>query len=173
MMKFNRALKLASYNSYYRGIDYVRENKVKLIVPISETKYKIIVEGSRDNEYEVILNTEQIRKSTCTCPHCDGHSSRFCKHKVAAYFTVYKDEYLEVLTEIEAREKEQERLELEYDNKVDKINKKVKKKVSDKINNMTQEEIKKALYQYMYNELFEIEIKDLDAEYEFDDESWY
>lgn len=47
--------------------------------------YKGQVSGSQDPPYEVFINTDQPRRSTCTCPLAAGRHV-VCKHMVALYF---------------------------------------------------------------------------------------
>ena len=87
---------ICSYNSYWRGLDYFENNKVKSTNKINENEYDAEVEGTE--LYHVHLNINHPRKSTCTCPHAAGKST-ICKHKVAVYFSVFPDEAQEAIDE--------------------------------------------------------------------------
>ena len=82
-------LDICSNNSYWRGLDYFENNKVKSIKKINDNEYEAIVLGSK--EYNVHLNILHPKKSTCTCPHATGKSI-ICKHKVAVFFALFPDE---------------------------------------------------------------------------------
>ena len=55
----------------------------------NDNEYKSNVSGSK--KYEVYLNIEHARKSTCNCPLADGKRI-ICKHIVATYFKVFPNE---------------------------------------------------------------------------------
>lgn len=111
----------ASGNSCWRGLDYYKDKKVKSIKKISNNEYTSIVHGS--SNYEVYLNIEHPRQSTCNCPLAKG-KKLICKHIVATYFSCVKDS-------AEEFEKEQEKLQEEdevyqdnqYNNMVKYLNK--------------------------------------------------
>lgn len=77
---------LASSNSLWRGMDYFESNKVKEVEKINDNEYKSIVSGSSD--YNVFINLNHPRKSTCSCPFAEGRRV-ICKHMVATYFKIY------------------------------------------------------------------------------------
>lgn len=95
----------ASGSSCWRGLDYYKNNKVKNIKVISNMEYSSIVSGTK--EYSVYLNLEKPRSSTCNCPLANGKRIT-CKHIVATYFAV-------VPNSAKAFEKEQEKLQEEYE----------------------------------------------------------
>ncbi len=61
---------LASGNSCWRGLEYYKTKKVIKINEINESEYSSIVKGT--NNYNVKLNIEHPRKSTCDCPLANG-----------------------------------------------------------------------------------------------------
>lgn len=105
-------LDIASYNSYWRGYHYYTDGFVHSIEKISDTQYKGKVQGSYNNEYEVFIDLEHPRSSTCTCPHAEGKRI-ICKHKVALYFAVNPEEYQKVHKEVLEQEQARERYEEE------------------------------------------------------------
>ena len=80
---------LASRASSWRGLEYYKTNRVAKIEKINDNEYKSNVSGSK--KYEVYLNIEHARKSTCNCPLADGKRI-ICKHIVATYFKVFPNE---------------------------------------------------------------------------------
>lgn len=84
-------ISLASGNSYWRGLDYYKNNKVIKLNKIDEGEYLSIVKGTHN--YNVHLNIEHPRKSTCDCPLANGKRI-ICKHIVATYFAVFPKEQL-------------------------------------------------------------------------------
>lgn len=77
--------------------------------------YESVVEGT-DN-YNVHLDIEHPRKSTCDCPLAKGKRI-ICKHIVATYFTALPREAKEF-------EEEQEKLQQEYEKEKDEEYEKV------------------------------------------------
>ena len=82
---------IASNNSFWRGLDYYESGYVETYIKIADNQYKGQVRGSRSEPYEVTIDIEHPKKSTCNCPHAEG-MRRICKHKVALYFTIFPDE---------------------------------------------------------------------------------
>ena len=98
---------LASSNSLWRGIDYYQSKNVKKIKKISDDEYNSIVSGTE--EYNVHIDINHPRKSTCTCPFADGRRV-ICKHMVATFFTIYPEEAERIIKEEQECEEEEERL---------------------------------------------------------------
>ena len=87
-------LDVCSYNSYWRGLVYFENKRVKSLKQINRYEFEADVEGTET--YYVHLDIAHPRKSTCTCPHATGKST-ICKHKIAVYFSVFPEEAQEVL----------------------------------------------------------------------------
>ena len=98
-------ISLASGNSCWRGLNYYKNKKVIELNKIDESEYLSIVKGTHN--YNVYLNIEHPRKSTCDCPLANGKRI-ICKHIVATYFTVFPKEAINF-------EEEQNRLHEEYE----------------------------------------------------------
>lgn len=98
-------ISLASGNSCWRGLDYYKGKKIIELNKINENVYESVVKGT--NNYNVHLDIEHPRKSTCDCPLARGKRI-ICKHIVATYFEALP-------REAEEFEKEQERLQEEYE----------------------------------------------------------
>lgn len=149
---------ICSYNSYWRGLEYFENNRVKSINKINEYEYEAEVEGTEN--YHVHLNIDRPRKSTCTCPHAAGKST-ICKHKMAVYFSVFPDEAQEAIDERNRYYEHLEEREREYDKKVEEIRKMYKELVDD----LSEEEVRKRLVNYMVYDYMENE----DDPYDGDD----
>ena len=115
---------ICSYSSYWRGLEYFENNRVKLINKINEYEYEAEVEGTEN--YHVHLKINHPRKSTCTCPHAAGKST-ICKHKMAVYFSIFPDEAQEAIDEKNRYYEHLEEREREYDKKAEKIRKMLEK----------------------------------------------
>ena len=130
-------LDLASGNSYFRGYYYFKEGRVKEYRQEGTKQYTGVVDGSESNEYEVCLDLEHPKKSTCTCPHADG-TRRVCKHKVALYFTLFPEEAEEAERLIREWEEEQERKEADEYNRI-----------VEYVESLSEEQLKEELIEYM------------------------
>ena len=119
-------LDICSNNSYWRGLDYFENNKVKSIKKINDNEYEAIVLGSK--EYNVHLNILHPKKSTCTCPHATGKSI-ICKHKVAVFFALFPDEVQKAIDIRNEYYIEQEEKEKYLDEIMDKKEKEIRKYV--------------------------------------------
>ena len=129
---------LASSNSLWRGIDYFESNKVKEIEKINDNEYKSIVSGSSD--YNVFINLNHPRKSTCSCPFAEGRRV-ICKHMVATYFKIYPEEAKRLIDEQVAYEMEEEQLYEEHCNEV-----------KEYVASLTEEEAKTMLIERLIDE---------------------
>lgn len=103
--KVMKIISLASGNSCWRGLDYYKEKRVVELNKINENEYSSIVKGT--NNYNVHLDIEHPRKSSCNCPLANGKRI-ICKHIVATYFTAFPNEAVSF-------EEEQNRLKEEYE----------------------------------------------------------
>lgn len=104
-------ISLASVSSCWRGLDYYKNKKITNIKKINDFEYTSKAIGT--NNYNVYLDISHPRKSTCDCPLANGKRI-ICKHIVATYFKAFPDEAINF-------EKEQERLQEEYENYQEKI----------------------------------------------------
>lgn len=152
-------LEIASYNSYWRGLDYFECKQVKKLIRLSEYVYDAQVEGT--NLYNVHIDVNHPRKSTCTCPHAAGKSI-ICKHKVAVYFSIFPEEAQKAIDERTEYRRELEKREKEYDRKVEEQRKSVKKYVDS----LSEKDVRNMLVNYMINDAMKFE----DNPYEEDDE---
>ena len=87
------------------GLNYYKEKRVVELNKINENEYSSFVKGT--NNYNVHLDIEHPRKSSCNCPLANGKRI-ICKHIVATYFTAFPNEAVSF-------EEEQNRLQEEYE----------------------------------------------------------
>ena len=107
-------LTTASGKSLWFGYEYYTEKRVKNIKQINDDEYVANVCGSENNVYEVKINIDHLRKSSCNCPHAKGRRV-ICKHIVALFFTLFPKEAKEYIKLVEENEKEiEEREERRY-----------------------------------------------------------
>ena len=98
-------IEIASGSSCWRGLDYYKSKKIKSIKKINDNEYESVVLGTKN--YNVYLNIESPRKSTCNCPLANGKRI-ICKHIVATYFKA-------IPNSANKFEEEQNKLQEEYE----------------------------------------------------------
>ena len=79
-------IELASANSLWRGVDLADEKKVLSWKDAGNGTYEGTVKGSGDNIYDVHIDKEHPRRSTCNCAFAEGRRV-ICKHMIALYLT--------------------------------------------------------------------------------------
>ena len=132
---------LASSNSLWRGVDYYQSKNVKKIKKISDDEYNSIVSGTE--EYNVHIDINHPRKSTCTCPFAAGRRV-ICKHMVATFFTIYPEEAEKILKEEQEYEEVEERLFEEH-----------LEEVKEYVNGLTDDEVRAALIDKLMDEWYD------------------
>ncbi|MCR5231344.1 MAG: SWIM zinc finger family protein [Acholeplasmatales bacterium] len=132
---------LASSNSLWRGIDYYQSKNVKKIKKISDDEYNSIVSGTE--EYNVHIDINHPRKSTCTCPFAAGRRV-ICKHMVATFFTIYPEEAERIIKEEQEYEEAEERLFEEH-----------LEEVKEYVNGLTDDEVRTALIDKLMDEWYD------------------
>ena len=132
---------LASSNSLWRGVDYYQSKNVKKIKKISDNEYNSIVSGTE--EYNVHIDINHPRKSTCTCPFADGRRV-ICKHMVATFFTIYPEEAERIIKEEQEYEEEEERLFEEH-----------LEEVREYVNGLTEDEVRALLIDKLMDEWYD------------------
>ena len=132
---------LASSNSLWRGVDYYQSKNVKKIKKISDAEYNSIVSGTE--EYNVHIDINHPRKSTCTCPFATGRRV-ICKHMVATFFTIYPEEAERIIKEEQEYEEAEERLFEEH-----------LKEVKEYVNGLTDDEVRTALIDKLMDEWYD------------------
>lgn len=134
----HKILDIASGNSFWRGIDYYNDGMVIECNVINDNEVEGKVKGSGDKVYDVKLDLEHPKRSTCTCPHADG-TRRVCKHKVALFFTAFPEEFQKALD----REKEAEE---EYEEEMDARWQEHCEEVREYVNGLEIEDLRQELY---------------------------
>ena len=132
---------LASSNSLWRGVDYYQSKNVKKIKKISDDEYNSIVSGTE--EYNVHIDINHPRKSTCTCPFADGRRV-ICKHMVATFFTIYPEEAERIIKEEQEYEEIEERMFEEH-----------LEEVKEYVNGLTDDEVRAALIDKLMDEWYD------------------
>ena len=132
---------LASSNSLWRGIDYYQSKNVKKIKKISDDEYNSIVSGTE--EYNVHIDINHPRKSTCTCPFAAGRRV-ICKHMVATFFTIYPEEAERIIKEEQEYEEIEERMFEEH-----------LEEVKEYVNGLTDDEVRAALIDKLMDEWYD------------------
>ncbi len=132
---------LASSNSLWRGVDYYQSKNVKKIKKISDDEYNSIVSGTE--EYNVHIDINHPRKSTCTCPFAAGRRV-ICKHMVATFFTIYPEEAERIIKEEQEYEEVEERLFEEH-----------LEEVKEYVNGLTDDEVRAALIDKLMDEWYD------------------
>ncbi|MBR6517869.1 MAG: SWIM zinc finger family protein [Bacilli bacterium] len=151
-----------------RGYYYYKKGFVKELKKIDENIYSSVVSGTYN--YNVILNLNNLRKCSCSCPY----KVKICKHVMATYYTVFPEEakqYEEGLKlVIKGYNEHKQRKEEQYNE--------VYKRALEHVNSLTVAELKKELINFIvdrdyydeydpYNEEYE---EEMDILYELDDE---
>lgn len=108
-------LNIASNNSIYRGYCYCEEGKVISCERISINEYSGKVKGSNITPYDVLINIDHPKMSSCSCLFANGN--RICKHMVALYFYALPEELKEYEECLESEDEEYDEYDIdsEYD----------------------------------------------------------
>lgn len=77
-------LTASSAESRWRGYEYFAHKKVLHLQRLDDTRFQAVVSGSRKASYEVIMDLDHVRRSSCTCPHAAGRRV-ICKHMLAVF----------------------------------------------------------------------------------------
>jgi uncharacterized Zn finger protein len=124
-------ISIASGKSCWRGLDYFKNKNVIQLHKINDNEYESIVKGT--NNYNVYLNIEHPRKSSCNCPLANGKRI-ICKHIVATYFAVVPNSAKDFEEEQNKLQKEYEEYQDElYDKVISYINKMSKKDLIEEL----------------------------------------
>lgn len=102
-------IKLASARSIWRGLDYHEQGRVKQLA-IHGSTLDAMVEGTADAPYQVRVDTEHARRSTCTCPFVQGNH-KICKHMVATVFSAIPGQVEAFYREVELADRAYEEAE--------------------------------------------------------------
>lgn len=132
-------LSCASSQSAWRGYHYYLNRKVQSVKRISSTQFQGTVSGSNGKAYDVFIDMEHPRKSSCTCPHA-AEKQIVCKHQIALFFSAFPLEATKYYKEATEYEREQEKLYEKQENQV-----------IDCVNNMTKDQLQQVLLQVLFN----------------------
>lgn len=102
-----KVIELASAKSVWRGYEYYEDKKVANYKQIGTDVYQGGVHGSNNVVYNVTLNVDRPKKSTCNCPFANGRHV-VCKHAVALYFTLFPDYAIEYKKQVDIEQEEDE-----------------------------------------------------------------
>lgn len=139
----HKILNIASGNSFWRGVDYYKGGMVIECNVINDNKVEGKVKGSGENIYDVRLDLEHPKRSTCSCPFAEG-TKRACKHKVALFFKAFPHEYQLALDREEEAEKEYRyEMERHWEKHCDEVR--------EYVNGLTKAELREQLYNYIVN----------------------
>lgn len=127
-------ISLASGRSTWRGYEYYCDKKVESYEEIGTNLYTAKVKGD-GCVYDVCIDLEHPKRSTCNCPHAEGRRI-ICKHMVALYFTLFPDQAEEYIREVEKSEEEREELNRAMDEMLVKH-----------LKNLTKQQLKDDLYE--------------------------
>lgn len=103
----------ASGKSLWRGYDYHWEHKVIDFEKTSDHEVRGRVAGNEGREYNVTIDLDHPRKSSCNCPFADGRRV-VCKHMVALYFASVPGSDEAFLADMDRREQEYQEAEERY-----------------------------------------------------------
>lgn len=156
MSKF---INLASYNSLWRGYDYFKSDRVKIVKKISDSEFESRVEGT--SCYNVYINIEHPRSSTCDCPFASGRRV-ICKHMVATFFKAFPDELNEFEEDVRKMEEEEEEEERQKDEYIEERRKEIEKYVYS----LSKDELRNALISEMMDKVYD-ELDDYDNEWQW------
>lgn len=140
-------INLASNDSYWRGVDYHHSKRVNSWKQVGKYIYQGHVQGSNNNVYDVNIDVDHPRKSTCNCPFAEGRRV-ICKHMIALYLEIFPEKEKEFVDYIEKQNNEYElQMEEEKSNRKEFIIKYVMR--------LSKNELREKLIDRMLNELDE------------------
>ena len=122
-------------------VNYLLDNENVIIPGFVKIVYNSIVSGTE--EYNVHIDINHPRKSTCTCPFAAGRRV-ICKHMVATFFTIYPEEAERIIKEEQEYEEVEERLFEEH-----------LEEVKEYVNGLTDDEVRAALIDKLMDEWYD------------------
>lgn len=128
-----KVINIASRKSASRGLDYYQKKRITSYKKIDDFRYEGKAKGSNNAHYNVFLDIEHPRKSTCDCPHAKDRKI-ICKHIVALYFTVFPNEAETFLAVVEEEQNAYEKYEqILYNKTIDYIKSMSKSELQDSL----------------------------------------
>ena len=159
----------ASAASAWRGYEYYEQRKVREIERISDSQFRGVVAGTDGAVYDVLIDLEHPRKSTCTCPHAAGKRI-VCKHKIALFFMAFPQEAEKYYHEVVEYELEQERLQEERERKLEAF---VKSMTKSQLQNLLLDVLQDGP-EWQYDQFMQMYVEnDPFADDEDDDSEWW
>lgn len=110
-------LNSASGDSCWRGYQYFEDKRVSNLMTLGELSFQALVSGSRKEPYNVKIDLEHLRQSSCDCPHAAGRRV-ICKHMVATYFAAFPEEAKKYYADILKAEQDWEDYQIELARKL-------------------------------------------------------
>ena len=120
----------ASGKSAWRGYEYYCDGKVRSVTKLDDTHYSGVVTGSSAEPYNVAIDLEYPKRSTCDCPFANGR--KVCKHMVAVFFATFPDEAKQYKAEIDFAIEEEGQYREELPKRIERyVNKLTKAELRD------------------------------------------
>ena len=122
-----RLVNLASYDSAWRGYEYYKAGKVISYEQVEDGVYNGKVQGSDNAVYNVTLDLNKVRNTSCDCPFAKGRRI-ICKHAIALYFTIFPKGAEEYKKQVDKEQAEYEEWENSLPDRVEAYVRKLSKK---------------------------------------------
>lgn len=145
----------ASNKSLWRGIDYHKAGKVREHAEI-EGGLRGTVDGSNGKTYNVVINLEHPRKSTCNCPFAEGRKV-ICKHMIALYFMCVPDSFA-------AFEEDMRRMEVQQQFEEERWQEETLKRIREDVSKMSAKEARERLVDILFQQV---------VDNRYHDDSWW
>ncbi len=134
----------ASGRSLWRGVDYYKNDNVASWSAPSASIRKGTVLGSNQASYDVEIDLEHPKKSTCTCPFAEGRHV-ICKHMVALYFESVEGAYGKF-------EQEVERAQIAYEQEEERWKRETYLSIKKEVDGITAKEAREWLIDILYQQ---------------------
>ena len=110
-------LTASSMESRWRGYEYFKSKKVLNLKRLENMRFQAAVLGSRQEPYEVTIDLEHVRQSSCTCPYAAGRRV-ICKHMIAVFFSAFPEEAKKYYSDVQKAEEDWENYQAELADKL-------------------------------------------------------
>ncbi|WP_438835307.1 SWIM zinc finger family protein [Streptococcus pluranimalium] len=160
---------LASRVSFGRGITYYQN---KFVISGKETGvglYKGQVSGTNGKVYDVEIDINRPRKSSCSCPFASGRRV-ICKHMVALYFYHFPQQAEAIFAEWEEEEREKEERYQEWEAEYTIARQQELEEITAYVKSLTDEQVRQALIAAL---LKDFNSTNPDFEDDFDEHDYY
>lgn len=136
----------ASNKSLWRGIDYYKAGKAREFVKSVEGLHGT-VDGSNGEVYDVTINLEHPKKSTCDCPFAEGRKV-ICKHMIALYFTGVPGSYA-------AFEEDMRKMEVQQRLEEERWQKETLKRIKKDVSEMSAKDVREKLVDILFQQVLD------------------